>query len=107
MGLFDNARDSLKKYSGLVIDKTETLAKQAKISLEINNLNEKIRDKRAELGDYVLKKKGSGRKNISLDDDYIKQIDDTLKEIEKEIKLKKEIIRSLQKKENDSSSQDK
>ncbi|MFW5770073.1 MAG: hypothetical protein ACOCX9_01430 [Spirochaetota bacterium] len=93
MSFFNEARDSIMKYSEKFVNKTEEYAKIGKITMDIKKMENSIEKAYTELGKIVFEKISHGASEIKADEDsinqqvkdvqsYNKTIDEKRKEIE-------------------------
>lgn len=95
MGIFKEAGDTILKYSELIVHKTETYSKVAKISLDIRRRESDIRDIETEIGQLVIARAEKGDSEIPLQDTAIKELFDRIKEIKVQIETKKEELKTM------------
>ena len=93
MSFFNEARDSIMKYSEKFVNKTEEYAKIGKLTMDIKKMENSIEKAYTELGKTVFEKISIGESEIKADEEsinrhvndvhaYNKTIDDKRKEIE-------------------------
>ncbi len=89
MGILKDTGDTIVKYGEIIVNKTEELAKIAKLNLDIKRLkiDQGIAEK--ELGRYIIEKINGGASTIDCADVKVKEFHDKVTDLAKKIEEKK------------------
>lgn len=95
MGILKDAGDTLAKYGEIIVNKTEELAKIAKLNLDIKRLriDQGIAEK--ELGRHVIAQMDEGATTINVSDQKVKEIRDRVANFTQTIEEKKVEIEKI------------
>lgn len=95
MGILKDAGDTLAKYGEIFINKTEELAKIAKLNLDIKRiqLDQGIAEK--ELGRHVITQMDGGATSIDVSDQKVKDLHGRVADYKKAIEVKKAEIEKI------------
>jgi len=97
MGFLKDASESIIKYSGILVNKTEEYTKIAKLNLEIKKLESDIDKIQEEIGRLVENKANGGAETVDLKDTAISRHLESIKELRSTIGGKKNQIDDLKK----------
>lgn len=95
MGFLKDASESILKYSGILINKTEEYTRIAKLNLEIKKLEGDIDKLQAELGRVIEDMANTGAASADLNDSKIAKLIESIKELRSTIGGKKKSIEEL------------
>ncbi len=89
MGIIKDTGDTLAKYGEIIVNKTEELAKIAKLNLDIKRIgiDQGIAEK--ELGRHVISQIDGGATSVSTSDQKVKELRDRVAGYKKSIEEKK------------------
>ena len=90
---FDNIRKEASTALSKVFDKVEEVSKISALKLRISGLKARIKDQKTEIGDFIYKHQKEFKESNKIQE-HIKKI----KEFEKEIEVKKNLIAKLKEK---------
>jgi hypothetical protein len=95
MGILKDAGDTIAKYGEIIINKTEELAKIAKLNLDIKRLkiDQGIAEK--ELGRHVIAKIDEGAASINPSDQKVKELHQKVAGVKKSVEEKKVEIEKI------------
>ncbi|MBP7735783.1 MAG: hypothetical protein KA369_07415 [Spirochaetes bacterium] len=95
MGILKDTGDTIVKYGEIIVNKTEELAKIAKLNLDIKRLkiDQGIAEK--ELGRYIIEKIDGGASSIDCADVKVKEFHDKVASLVKKIEDKKAEIEKV------------
>lgn len=97
MGFLKDASESIIKYSGILVNKTEEYTKIAKLNLEIKKLEGDIDKIQEQIGRIVEEKANSGAETVDVKDTAINRHLESIKELRSTIGGKKNQIEELKK----------
>ncbi len=97
MGILRDASESILKYSGILVNKTEEYTRMAKLNLEIKKIEGDIDRVHREIGAYIEEKANGGASSIEIGDDSIQGHLASIKEFRSSIGSKKDEIEELKK----------
>ena len=95
MGFLKDASESILKYSGILVNKTEEYTKIAKLNLEIKKLEGDIDKLQAEIGRVIEEMANSGAASADLNEKRIARHLESIKELRSTIGGKKKTIDEL------------
>ena len=95
MGIFKDAGDAFIKYGEILINKTEELARIAKLNLDIKRLQIDVGIAEKELGRYVLSTIESGASSVQATDPHVRKGIDKVKSLQAQIQEKKDEIEKI------------
>jgi hypothetical protein len=95
MGILKDAGDTLAKYGEIIVNKTEELAKIAKLNLDIKRLriDQGIAEK--ELGRHIISQMDEGATSINVSDQKVKELRDRVADYKKTMEEKKVEIEKI------------
>lgn len=95
MGILKETGDTIVKYGEILVNKTEELAKIAKLNLDIKRIkiDQGIAEK--ELGRYVIEKIDQGATTIECSDSKVKEMHEKVVSLKKKIDEKKSEIEKV------------
>lgn len=107
MSLLKSAGDSILKYGGIVINKTEDYARIAKIKIDIKYIEDEIKKCYINAGKIIMSEydDNSDSASFSVDLDSIKNIAESIDKYKTQIKEKKHEIAKLKKKSQEQEDQ--
>jgi hypothetical protein len=95
MGILNDAKDTLLKYGGIVVQKTELYTRIAKLNIEIQRLTIDVDKSKQAIGTLVLDRITNGDTTLKLSDASVKELADKVKDLQEQITLKQKKIESL------------
>jgi len=95
MGFLKDASESILKYSGILINKTEEYTRIAKLNLEIKKLEGDIDKLQAEVGRVIEDMANTGAASADMNDSKIAKLLESIKELRSTIGSKKKNIEEL------------
>jgi hypothetical protein len=95
MGILKDAGNTLAKYGEIIVNKTEELAKIAKLNLDIKRvqIDQGIAEK--ELGRHVISQMDGGATSINVADQKVKELHNRVADYKKTIEEKKVEIEKI------------
>lgn len=100
MGILKDASESILKYSGILVNKTEEYTRMAKLNLEIKKIEGDIDRVHREIGAILEEKANGGASSIEISDSAIQGNLASIKEFRSTIGSKKDEIEKLKQAEN-------
>ncbi len=98
MGFLKDASESILKYSGILVNKTEEYSRIARLNLEIKSIEGNIDRLHRELGSLIEGKADGGASAIETGDESVARILNDIKEKRGDIGAKKKEIEELKEK---------
>jgi len=93
MNLFKDAGKSIYKYGEKIVNKTEGYAKIAKLTMDINKIEDSIKKLQTEIGEYVITQKEKGESSIKLHSKFLEETTQKIQEFKNSIDaIRNEII---------------
>jgi len=103
MGIFKDAGDSLLKYGGIIVNKTEEYTRIAKLTMDVKKYSNDVEKLQAKIGKMVVSEMEKSNGSMDLKDPVIKKYYEEINELKKEIQKTKEEIKKI--KDDESSSE--
>ena len=97
MGFLRDASESILKYSGILVNKTEEYTRIAKLNLEVKKVESDIDKREMEIGEIVVDHFDSGQSTIDLNNQKLKELIEQIRTMRSDIERKKDEIEALKK----------